>query len=123
MMSATMLSGKVIWCEGSAASRRRMVEYWLWSATHMSTGFGEYTNGSQNCLSTGGREKCHSVAAAITIVSAPSANACILRAGKFRFVRGTSGSVATGGALTVSALSLDNSRETAAAGPLGCPGQ
>ena len=72
MIRATMLSGKVISCEGSAASRWRMVENWLWSATQMSAGFGELMNGSQNCFRTGGREICHAVAAAITTTAKPS---------------------------------------------------
>src|ERR1700730_17888243 len=113
MISATMVSGKVISCEGSAASRRRMVEYWLWSATHMSTGFGEFTNGSQNCLKTGGRDACHRVAEAITRARPTSANASILPTVKIRFVRGSTESVELGWDLMTSEPLLGDSSEVA----------
>src|ERR1700722_14566004 len=122
MMSATMVSGKGISCEGSAAARKRMVEYWLWSATQMSTGFGEFTNGSQNCFRTGGPDARHSAAEATASVSAASASAGTLRSRKFRFDRGTTGSVATGCALRASDASLGNSSEVTEE-LLGWPGQ
>src|SRR5580704_8450742 len=122
MISATIVSGSVISCEGSAASRSRMVEYWLWSATHMSTGFGEFTKGSQNCFKTGGWVTCHSAAVAITSVRPISATAGFLSARKVGRDRVTTGSVATGGALRASDASLGNTREVTG-GPLGWPGQ
>src|ERR1700722_3711863 len=99
-----------------------MVEYWLWSATHMSTGFGEVMNGSQNCFKTGGRDTRHSAIEAIASVSAISATAGILRAIRFRFGCRTSAGVAAVWALRRSA-SPGISREVTAGGPLGWPGQ
>src|SRR5271156_1749229 len=122
MISATIRSGNVISCEGSAASLSRMVEYWLWSATHMSTGFGEFTKGSQNCFRTGGWDTCHSAAAAITSVRVTTASAGFLRARKVGSDRGTSGSVTTGCALRASDASLGNASEVTG-GALGWPGQ
>src|SRR3984885_253238 len=100
-----------------------MLEYWLWSATHMSTGFGEFTNGSQNCLNTGGRDTCHTAVAAITSVSPANASAGVLRARKIRFDGGTTGSVATGCAFRASDASFGSASDVTAGGPLGWPGQ
>src|SRR6202021_2225240 len=67
-MIVTMLSLKVISRCGSAASRRRIVEYWLWSAMQNNTGSEDFTNGSQNCLSAGGLDANHAA------VEAPASN-------------------------------------------------
>ena len=89
----------------------------------MSTGFGEFTNGSQNCFKTGGRDTRQSAVEAIASVSATSANAGIRRALKLRFDGGTSASVGAVWTLMRSAASPEISREVTAEGTLGWPGQ
>src|ERR1700730_2342623 len=122
MMMVTMLSVSVVSCCGSAASRRRMVEYWLWSAMQNSTGSGDVTNGSQNCFRAGGREAYQSTVEAMPSASRASTYRGFLPATKIRFERGAVGTVEARRTTVVSEGMLGNSSEVAGK-PAGWPGQ
>src|SRR6201993_2199275 len=122
MMIVTMLSLSVISRCGSAASRSRSVEYWIWSAMQNSTGSDDFTNGSQNSFSAGGRDANQIAAEAPATKSSTNATLGLQSARTDRPVRAAEDCAAAGRMGVASPPPLSASTPFAD-NPVGRPGQ